>query len=322
VIDDVWQITGVADVMRGQSDPDETAAAQGIKAHWGSLRVRDRQKEIERFARDLLRIIGEVIASKFSPETLGQMAGVQLLTAGQKAQIQMQIEAQGVIAQVTGRPPPPVPPQLAAQLAQPSWDEVMALLQNRATRMFRIDVESDSTILPDEQLEKQRRVEFVHAIGEFLGQSLPAVRATPQLFPVISESLKFLVRGFRAGREMEEVIERALDELQQASGEGDPGQPPGGEADRVKAEAAQLQGRAALMKAGTDQQRAAVQARAVELEHQAAMAAVAAENARTAAQAHVGLHDARLRHHADLHGALLQAARAGGPPGAAPPPGM
>src|SRR6185312_17453197 len=79
MLDDVFQITGIADIMRGDTDPNETAAAQQLKSTWGSSRVRDKQKELARFARDLLRIMGEVIAGRFSPETLARMTGVSLL---------------------------------------------------------------------------------------------------------------------------------------------------------------------------------------------------------------------------------------------------
>jgi hypothetical protein len=57
VIEDVYQITGISDIQRGDTDPNETAAAQQLKSIWGSSRVRDRQQELARFSRDLLRIM-------------------------------------------------------------------------------------------------------------------------------------------------------------------------------------------------------------------------------------------------------------------------
>jgi hypothetical protein len=71
----IFEITGVSDILRGQTNPNETATAQSIKAQFGSLRLEDRQKDVARFARDLMRLKAEVIAEHFSPESLSQMTG-------------------------------------------------------------------------------------------------------------------------------------------------------------------------------------------------------------------------------------------------------
>lgn len=67
----IYEITGIADIMRGASDANETLGAQQIKAQWGSLRVTDVQRDIQRFVRDIMRLKAEVIASKFNEQTLG-----------------------------------------------------------------------------------------------------------------------------------------------------------------------------------------------------------------------------------------------------------
>ena len=253
IIQDIYQITGIADIMRGETDPNETATAQGIKTQWGAMRVRDKQKDMARFARDVLRIKGEIIAQFFSQQTLSAMTDVKLLTAQEKQQIQLKIQlaqraqqAQLMQAQqgmggpggssgappggspgLTGGAPPPqqmpapappqppqIPPELQRLLNLPSWDDVMGLLRSDAMRSFRVDVETDSTIEPNDQEEKERRVEFVTAMGQLIGSSLPAVQEAPQLMPLIGETIKFLARGFRVGREMEDVIDQAIDSIQ------------------------------------------------------------------------------------------------------------
>ncbi|NKL57259.1 hypothetical protein [Rhizobium leguminosarum] len=54
-----------------------------------------------------------------------------------------------------------MPPQLEQMMQQPTIDEVVQLLRNDSIRGFQIDIETDSTIEPDEDAEKQRRMEFV-----------------------------------------------------------------------------------------------------------------------------------------------------------------
>lgn len=71
----IYEITGVADILRGATDPRETLGAQQIKAQWASLRLQAQQGAVQRHCRDILRLKAEIIASKFTPETLAMIAG-------------------------------------------------------------------------------------------------------------------------------------------------------------------------------------------------------------------------------------------------------
>jgi hypothetical protein len=320
LIEDVYQVTGIADIMRGDTDPEETAAAQRIKANWGSSRVRDKQKELARFARDVLKIMGQVIAAKFSPDTLAGMTNIQLLPTPQaKAALQAQLQAQGqqaamaaARAQAMGQPPPPPfqpPPAAQALMQQPSWAEVMGLLRDDAMRAFRIDIETDSTIEPDDQDEKVRRIEFIQAVGEYVAKSMPALQLAPAMTPVIAEGLKFLVRGFRVGREMEETIDRALDQLQSGglqSPQG-PGKEPARDpaTERLKAQASMTSAGAKAQDAGTRRFEAETDRLRAQSEARLDGARIQAENYRTTADrsVEVSMHQDQLR--ADLQQAIL-----------------
>lgn len=74
----IYEITGISDIVRGQGKASETATAQEIKSQWGSLRIRKLQKMVERHVRDVFVLCAEIIASKFSPQTLQQMTGIEL----------------------------------------------------------------------------------------------------------------------------------------------------------------------------------------------------------------------------------------------------
>ena len=74
----IYEITGISDIVRGQGKASETATAQEIKSQWGSLRIRKLQRMVERHVRDVFVLCAEIIASKFSPETLQDMTGVEL----------------------------------------------------------------------------------------------------------------------------------------------------------------------------------------------------------------------------------------------------
>jgi hypothetical protein len=105
LIEDVYQLTGIADIVRGFSDPNETATAQEMKGNFSILRIQDAQMEVQRFARDVIRIVGEIVAG-YDIETLKQISGVKLLTNGEKQQLQLQIQMQQAAAQAQQAPHP------------------------------------------------------------------------------------------------------------------------------------------------------------------------------------------------------------------------
>ena len=74
----LFEVSGLADVMRGQSDPNEKLGTQQIKTQWGSLRVQRGQQEVQRFVRDVLRLKAEIIAEHFTPQNIAMMTGLQM----------------------------------------------------------------------------------------------------------------------------------------------------------------------------------------------------------------------------------------------------
>jgi hypothetical protein len=226
---ELYEITGIADIIRGQaSGPVKTATEQRIKGQFATLRLQERQKEVQRFIRDLLRVIAEVIAENFSPQTLASMTGVDLPTQAMKQQAQQaaalvqQQQAQAAAqAQATGQPPappPPLPPELQKILDAPTtWEELLAFFKSDELRSYRIDIETDSTIAVDEQADKEAASEFLTSVTAFMERALPMVQQIPQLLPLASEALMFVVRRFRAGRSLEAAFEQAMNELKTAA---------------------------------------------------------------------------------------------------------
>ena len=66
IIEDIYQIMGLSDIMRGATDPNETLGAQQLKTQYGSTRIRDKQQELVRLARDLVEISLQIICKEFS----------------------------------------------------------------------------------------------------------------------------------------------------------------------------------------------------------------------------------------------------------------
>lgn len=71
------EATGIADVVRGATDPNETATAQQLKGNWANLRLARKTGEISRALRDSFRIMAEIMGEHFTPETWYLTTGMQ-----------------------------------------------------------------------------------------------------------------------------------------------------------------------------------------------------------------------------------------------------
>jgi len=116
LVQTIYEITGISDIIRGASDPNETATAQRIKGQFGSLRLQKRQKRIQTYIRDLFRLKAEIMAEHFTREMLQEMTSIDMpLKAEQDAAkqklIAMSLQEQLAKAlQAQSQAPPPGPP--------------------------------------------------------------------------------------------------------------------------------------------------------------------------------------------------------------------
>lgn len=179
----IYELTGISDIIRGQSQASETATAQELKGRYASLRLRRMQSDVASFAADVLKIKAQIICGKFQPETIIKMSGAEQLPEAQKD------------------------PQIIPA--------ALALLKDDPTRQFRIEITSDSLTETDEEAEKAARVEFLTATGAFLEKSVAAAQVAPELLPLLGELLMFGVRGFKVGRTIEGAFDQAMSRLAQ-----------------------------------------------------------------------------------------------------------
>lgn len=227
---DIYEITGISDIVRGATNANETATAQQLKGQFATLRLDNMQKDAARFSRDLVRIMAEIISEHFSLETLKEISGIKLMSAQEKQQIMAQMQQAQMVAQQTQQPPPPLPEEQQELLAKPTWEEVEQVLRTEGLRCFKIDIETDSTIKADQDAEKTARTEFLTAAGSFIQQA--AQIPDPKLQPLLMEMLMFGVRGFKVGREMESTFKVAMDKIRQQADAPQPTVDPAAEAQK------------------------------------------------------------------------------------------
>jgi hypothetical protein len=243
LIEDVYQIMGLSDIMRGSTEASETATAQQIKAQYGSVRIRDKQAEMARVARDLVSIVAEIQAENYSVDHLIEMAQLEVPTDAdvrrqvkqieQSAQAQIEQAAQQVMSNPEAMQQAQADPQAAQQAAQqaiqqvqqqameqiaqleavPTVEKIRKFLKDQKIRSFVLDIETDSTIQPDEQAEKEQRAEFMQVLGGTLQQLIAMVSAVPESAPFAAEVLKFSTAPYRAGRALDGAIEQFAEQM-------------------------------------------------------------------------------------------------------------
>lgn len=197
----IYEISGIGDIMRGVSDPNETKGAQVLKSQWGSLRLQKMQREVQRFVRDNTRIDAEIASERFSMDTLKATTNVQLPMMSEKQQA-MQAAQQ---MQQAGQP---VPPELQEMLQKPSWEEVMQLLRTDVLRTCRIDIETNSTVAETVTQDMEGLNEVVSAIGELIVGSVPAVQSGIIPAEAVKEMAMAIVRRARMGPAVEDAIDQ------------------------------------------------------------------------------------------------------------------
>jgi hypothetical protein len=190
----IYELMGIADIQRGQTDPNETLGAQIIKSNNAAGRLKTMQHAVVDFATSLLSIKAQIICNHFTDDTLMKISGAMQLSDNDK--------------------------QLIPQ--------AIALLRDEASKNFRIEVTSDSMIYQDEQQEKADRTAFLAAIGQFTQMAMPAAQQAPELVPMLMEMLKFGVTAFKAGKQLEGIIDETADKFreQARNAEGQPKQIP------------------------------------------------------------------------------------------------
>lgn len=179
----IFEIMGISDILRGSSNPNETLGAQRIKTQFGTLRIDERRREVNRILRDALRLMAEIIAEKFEPDVLITMTGVQV------------------------------------------DKQVMNVLRNEGLRGFLVDIESDSTVAPDEMAEQEAVTKLLTGVTQFIEGVAPMVQQGLLTGEQALALLRFAVRPFRGARNLEQILDEAERSLAEAAEQPEPPSP-------------------------------------------------------------------------------------------------
>lgn len=161
------------------------------------------------------------------------------------------------MAPVPPMPPMPSPEQLEEDklIAEAcSWEEIAGVLHSDDRRNYTVDVETDATAFEDVETEKQQRIEYIRAMTEMMQVWIPAIQGNPTLAPFAKELAIFGSGAFKPGRQFEEQLGDAFDQIQNMPPQPNP------EAEKLKAEA-EREDKKFAMEAQSKQADAAAKAR-------------------------------------------------------------
>jgi hypothetical protein len=209
----IYEITGIADIMRGSTASSETLGAQQLKVQFGTMRLDDMGRDIQRYARDLVRIAAEIIAEHFSTDSIAMMTDIKLPSPEEKMMAQQQ-------AQMMAQQQQPLPRQLEAILEKPTWEECMQVLRDDKQRSYRVDIETDSTIAGDQAMDQKSVTELLTGVSTFITNAGPAVAAGYLPLEAAKSMLMSAVRRFRMGREVEDALDMIGENEDGAAGDG------------------------------------------------------------------------------------------------------
>ena len=211
----IYEITGIADIMRGSSIAAETLGAQQLKVQFGTMRRDESRRDVQRYARDLIRIAAEIISEYFTPESLQMMTDIKLPSMEEKQHVQMLLQSQQMAMQnqpppqpgQPPAPPPEIPPEIMEILEKPTWGECIQLLRDDKQRSFRVDIETDSTISGDYAADQKAITELLQGVSAFINDAGPAVTAGYLPIEAAKAMIMAAVRRFRLGREVEDALD-------------------------------------------------------------------------------------------------------------------
>lgn len=198
----IYELTGIADIMRGSTDAQETKGAQDLKVAFGMTRLSRMQRDVQRYIRDLMALQAEIICERFSLDTLKQMTQIKLPSDAQVVPMRTQMMQMAIMAKLQGQNVPPLPPKPV------TWEDVHAAMQDDAQRTFRVDIETDSTIAAAQQEDIQDMSTAFAAVVGLIEKLWPMVQSGTLPFQAAKELALVSARKFRMGSQLEDAIDQ------------------------------------------------------------------------------------------------------------------
>lgn len=188
IMHDLYELTGLSDIMRGSTQASETLGAQQLKAQYGSVRMQFLQGSLAAFVQQALAIKAEIMCAHFQPETLKRKSLIEFTPDSALA------------------------------------DQAIARLKDKIMAAYSLQVDPDTMALADYAQEQEQRIACITAIGQFMQAAMPLVQMKPEATPFLLQVLQWLLASFKAGKQIEGVLDQAIRAIAQTGMAPDPNQ--------------------------------------------------------------------------------------------------
>ena len=177
LINSIYEVTGVSDIMRGASQAKETATAVNQKTNFGTLRNQDRQNDMQRFLKDLLQIKAEIICEQFAPEFL-----LSFLNPDECKDTEKALKA-------------------------------VKLLKSEKLRGMVINLETDGCFNIEQ--DEERTLNVLKNVHQIITQAFGIVSQQPALLPLYRQMLESAVATMPRARQFDSVMDEAFRKIEQ-----------------------------------------------------------------------------------------------------------
>jgi hypothetical protein len=188
LITQIYEITGISDIMRGSSKASETLGAQQLKAQYGSVKLQFLQMEVASFVEEVLDIKAEIIRNHFQPDTIVRYSNIGMS------------QDQEFIAP-------------AVQLVKSGEFDL------------RVQVHADSMAVPEFNAERDGRMAFIRAISEMMTAAAPILESNPGAGAAMLKVVQWGAGSFRTGYTIESILDKAIKGIEEAA-KSPPAPPP------------------------------------------------------------------------------------------------
>lgn len=178
VVQQIYELTGISDIMRGVTNARETYGAQKLKAQYSSSRLQLYQQDVGEFVSEAFMIKACIIANHWQAETIYKKSLVEY-----------------------------TPDRVYARQA-------IQLIKDKFSLLYRINVSSTQMSIPDYNAEKQMRQEYITTMGQFFGQAAPILKEAPAAAPFMLRMLQWAGAAFATSGGVETLFDNFIREVE------------------------------------------------------------------------------------------------------------
>lgn len=180
LIQQIYELSGISDIMRGATKASETLGAQELKAQYGGVRLQMMQMGVGAFVEEALDIKAWIMVKMFQPQTLILRSNIMMTPDKDFAQ--------------------PAVEMLKSQIMQ-----------------YKIKVHADSMAVPEFNAERDARLQFLRMVSEFMTGMAPLLEKEPGATPYLLEMLQWGSASFRSGRTIEGTLDKMVTAAKRAA---------------------------------------------------------------------------------------------------------